>query len=118
MDEQVQTKAEDVTSDNFKEKVLDSDKPVLIDFWASWCMPCLMMAPILDELANEMSDKLNFVKLNTEIPEHRDLAFEYDIRSIPNMKLMKAGKVVKEFIGARPKEVFKEELEEALAELE
>lgn len=108
------TKAIEITSQNFEEEVLRSDIPVLVDFWAPWCQPCLMMSPILDELAGEMGQKVKIGKLNTEVREHMPLAIKYDIRSIPNMKLFKNGKVVKEFIGMRPLEVLEEELNAAL----
>ena len=101
----------EITSQNFEEEVLQSDIPVLVDFWAPWCQPCLMMAPALEELSEELEGKLKIGKINTEIQEHQSLAVQYQIHSIPNMKLFKNGKVVKEFIGLRPKEVFKEELE-------
>jgi len=108
------SKAIEITSQNFEKEVLQSDIPVLVDFWAPWCQPCLMMAPALDELSEELDGKLKIGKLNTEIPEHQYLAIQYQIQSIPNMKLFKNGAVVKEFIGLKPKEVFKTELEAEL----
>ena len=104
----------EITDKNFDTEVLQSNIPILVDFWAPWCQPCLMMAPILEELSEELSGKLKIGKLNTEIPEHQSLAIQYQIQSIPNMKLFKDGKVVKEFIGLRPKEIFKAELENEL----
>ncbi len=101
----------EITRENFEQEVLKSDLPILVDFWAPWCQPCLMMAPILNQLAEELSGKLKIGKINTEIPGHQSLAIEYQIQSIPNMKLFKNGKVVKEFIGSRPKEMFMSELE-------
>ncbi|HKL24339.1 MAG TPA: thioredoxin [Candidatus Nanoarchaeia archaeon] len=101
----------DVTGkDNFEKEVINSDKPVLVDFWAPWCQPCLMMAPTLQELAKDLGDKLKIVKLNTEVAENQELASKYQIMSIPNMKLFKDGKVVKEIVGLRPKESLKQEL--------
>lgn len=114
MDELKLNKAIDIEAADFTDQVLKSDKPVLVDFWASWCMPCLMMSPILDELAEELGDSLKIAKLNTESPANGQLAQMYQVRSIPNMKLFKDGKVIKEFVGARPKEVFRQELEEAI----
>ena len=73
-----------------------------------------MMAPILDELSSEMEGKVKIGKINTEIPDHQQLAVKYQIQSIPNMKLFKDGKVVKEFIGLRAKEIFQNELEQSL----
>ena len=95
---------------NFEAEVLQSAVPVLVDFWAPWCMPCKMMAPILDELAADMAGKLKIAKVNTEDGENQSLAMEYQIQSIPNMKLFKGGKVVGEFIGLRNKESLKGDL--------
>ena len=100
--------------DTFSQEVLESDLPVLVDFWAPWCMPCRMMAPILDELAGELSGKVKIAKVDTEDGENSSLAMEYRIQSIPNMKLFKGGKVIAEFIGLRDKEEIKQEIEEAL----
>lgn len=108
------SKAIEITAQNFEKEVLNSTIPVLVDFWAPWCQPCLMMSPILDELAEEMEGKVKIGKLNTEVPEHMPLAIQYDIRSIPNMKLFKSGKVVKEFIGMRPIDVLEMELKAEL----
>lgn len=108
------SKVIEVSSENFKEEVLNSEIPVLVDFWAPWCQPCLMMSPILDELAEDLTGKLKIVKVNTETGENQNLAMEYQIQSIPNMKLFKNGTVVKDYIGLRQKEVFKQELETEL----
>ncbi len=105
------SKTIEITSQNFEKEVLKSELPILVDFWAPWCQPCLMMAPALEEISEELDGKLKIGKLNTEIPENQMLAFQYQIQSIPNMKLFKDGKVVKEFIGLRPKEVLLSELE-------
>jgi len=101
----------EVTNSNFELEVLKSDLPVLVDFWAPWCQPCLRMIPILNELSEELDGKLKICKLNTQTPEHQQLAVQYQIQSIPNMKLFKNGQVVKDFIGLRPKDIFKSELE-------
>jgi len=108
------SKTIEITSNNFKEEVINSSIPVLVDFWAPWCQPCLMMAPALQELSEELEGKLKIGKLDTEIPENQILAIKYQIQSIPNMKLFKDGKVIKEFIGLRPKETLKFELEEII----
>ena len=105
------SKAIEITSQNFEKEVLQSSIPVLVDFWAPWCQPCLMMAPALDELSEELEGKIKIGKINTEVPEHQNLAIQYQIQSIPNMKLFKDGKMIKEFIGLRPKEILKSELE-------
>jgi thioredoxin 1 len=104
----------DVEAKSFEKEVLKSEIPTLVDFWAPWCGPCQMMGPILDEIAEELKGKVKIVKLNTEEPENQQLAMEYQIMSIPNMKLFKDGKVIKEFVGSRPKEALKEELEKAI----
>lgn len=101
----------ELKKDNFAAEVLQSDLPVLVDFWAPWCTPCRMMAPILDELATEMAGKVKITKLNTEDGDNQDLAMEYQIQSIPNLKLFKGGKVVAEFIGLRDKESLKADIE-------
>jgi thioredoxin 1 len=101
----------ELSQKNFEEEVLESDQPVLVDFWAPWCGPCVVMAPILEELAEEFAGRLKIGKLNIGLPENQPLASQYQIRSIPNMKLFKDGEVVKEFVGSRPKEIFKTELE-------
>lgn len=108
------SKALEVTKSSFAAEVLNSDIPVLVDFWATWCMPCQMMAPILDELSVEMAGKVKIAKLNTEDGANQDLAMEYQIQSIPNMKLFKGGKIIGEFIGLRNKETLKGEIESLL----
>jgi len=104
----------EITSRDFEKEVLQSDIPVLVDFWAPWCQPCLMMAPILEELSEDFEGRLKIIRVNTEIPENQILAVQYQIQSIPNMKLFKNGEVIQEFIGLRPKQIFKQELEMAI----
>lgn len=96
--------------DSFNTEVIKSDIPVLVDFWAPWCGPCQMMAPILENLAAKFDAKLKIVKVDTEQPDNQKLAMDYQIQSIPNMKLFKNGELVKEFIGFRPEAPFTEEL--------
>ncbi|NCN21927.1 thioredoxin [Candidatus Falkowbacteria bacterium] len=108
------SQAIDVTKANFEAEVLKSELPTLVDFWAPWCMPCRMMAPILDELAVEMAGKVKIVKVDTENAENQDLAIQYQIQSIPNLKLFKDGKVIGEFIGLKNKEALKGEIEAIL----
>lgn len=86
--------------DNFKNEVLLSDKPVLLDFWAPWCGPCRMVGPILEQISEERSD-IKVVKVN--IDEEMELAREYSIMSIPTIMVVKDGKVVNQTLGARPK---------------
>jgi thioredoxin 1 len=96
---------------DFSKEVNDSELPVLVDFWAPWCMPCKMMAPILDELSESMNKKIKIVKINIENPENMNLALKFNIQSIPNMKLFKNGNIVEEFIGLRDIGVIKKEIE-------
>lgn len=101
----------EVNNSNFQNEVLDSKVPVLVDFWAPWCMPCKMMAPILDQLAVDMNDKIKIAKVNTEEPGNDQLAIKYQIQSIPNMKLFNGGQVVAEFIGLRAKDALRADIE-------
>lgn len=89
-----------ITKHNFQEEVVQSDKPVLLDFWASWCGPCRMVSPIVDEIAKERAD-VKIGKINVD--EQRELAAQFQIMSIPTLVVMKEGKVVNQTLGARPK---------------
>ena len=104
------SKAKELTKDSFNEEVINSDIPVLVDFWAPWCQPCVMMSPILDEIAEELSDKVKITKLNVSESENQELAEHYEIQGIPNMKLFKNGEVVKEIVGMQSKGNLMEEL--------
>lgn len=108
------SKAINLTEQTFEQEVLKSDIPVLVDFWAPWCGPCQMMAPVLDELAGEMEGKIKITKLDVDDPANGSLAMKYSIQSIPNMKLFKGGQVIKDFVGFREKSSFTKELEEAI----
>lgn len=101
-----------VTNENFQAEVMDSDIPVVIDFWAPWCGPCKMIAPVMDELVDEYGDKVKFVKINTD--EARDIAVKYGIMSIPNIKIFRGGEVIDSMAGAVPKQYLKEFIDKAL----
>ena len=92
----------DVTDKTFEKEVLESDKVVLIDFWAQWCMPCQMLNPIISSLEIEIGDKVKVCKVNVD--ESREIAGKYNIMSIPAVFVFKDGKVVEELIGLRQKE--------------
>ncbi len=91
----------EVTDDNFQTEVLDSDKPVVVDFWAPWCGPCRMVAPVLDEMSQEMGDKIKFVKLNTD--ENQNTAAKYQIMAIPSLLIFQKGQEKERVVGFKPK---------------
>jgi thioredoxin 1 len=97
---------------NFAQEVLESDIPVLVDFWAEWCGPCRMVAPVLDKLAGEFQGRLKFTKLNVD--ENRATANEYGIRSIPTMIVFKDGKIKDQIMGALPEAKLRQRVEEML----
>ncbi len=91
----------EVTKDNFKDEVISSDKPVLIDFWASWCGPCKMLSPVVDEIAEE-NNGFKVCKINVD--ENPELASEYKVASIPTLMVFKNGKLINTSVGVRSKE--------------
>ncbi len=99
----------EVTDADFDAEVIQSGIPVLVDFWAEWCAPCRMVAPVLEELADEFSGRLKVVKLNVDA--NRETATKYDIMSIPTVILFNKGEVVKQVVGALPKESLIRELD-------
>jgi thioredoxin 1 len=94
---------------NFDAEVLKSDKPVLVDFWAEWCGPCRMIAPMIEELANDYDGKAVIAKLNVD--ENPNVSMKYGIRSIPTLLIFKGGEVVDQVVGAVPKNVIAEKLD-------
>ena len=90
-----------ITKNNFADEVINSEKPVLLDFWAAWCGPCRMVAPVLDEIASERSD-LKVGKINVD--EENELAEKFGVMSIPTLVAIKNGKIVRQAVGVRPKE--------------
>ncbi len=98
----------EATTAGFKSEVLDSTTPVLVDFWAPWCGPCRMVAPVVEEIAKEYAGKIKVMKLNTD--ENMDIAVQYNILSIPTLGFFQGGKMVDRIIGAVPKKVIVEKI--------
>lgn len=101
-----------VTDSDFEQEVLESETPVLVDFWAEWCAPCKMVAPVLDELAGEYDGKIKFTKVDVDV--NPQTAMKYGIRSIPTLLVFKGGSPVDQVVGAVPKAVIKKRLDLAL----
>jgi thioredoxin 1 len=103
----------DVTDDNFQAEVLENDLPVLVDFWAPWCGPCRVIAPSLEEIANEQAEEIRIVKLNVD--DNQVTAARYQVMSIPTMIIFKGGEPVHQIIGAMPKSRLQQEIQPAIA---
>jgi len=106
-------KTVEITDQNFAELVEQSDKPVMVDFWAAWCGPCLMVAPILDQIADEYGEKAVIGKL--DVDNNPETAAKFGIRSIPTLLYFKDGKVVDKVVGAGPKPLYTEKLDTQIA---
>jgi len=102
-----------LTQENFAQQVLQSPAPVLVDFWAEWCGPCKMIAPLLDELADEYDGKVKVGKVNVD--EQQSLAAEYGVRAIPTLLVFQNGQVADQIVGARSKRDFKASLDRVAA---
>ena len=105
----------DVTDQDFEDKVLKSDKPVLVDFWAEWCVPCHMVSHVVEEIASEKGEALKLAKLN--IDDNPEATRTYGVMSIPSLILFKGGKEVARVVGARPKDAILKDLEPHLEPL-
>lgn len=104
------------TVDEFQAKAVDNSKVAIVDFWASWCPPCRMMAPILESIAKDMDDKVDVIKVDVEASaDNQKLASDHGVQGIPNMQIYKGGKVVAELVGYRPKDALLTELNKYLA---
>jgi len=101
-----------INDNEFKKEVIESNIPVLVDFWAPWCGPCRMIAPTIEEISNEYEGKIKVVKINTD--ENPQTASEYQISAIPTLLFFKSGKVVKEIVGVVPKEEIKKIIDELI----
>jgi len=101
----------ELTDDNFEQEVLKSDVPVLVDFWAEWCMPCKMLSPTIDKLAKDYAGKVKVGKVDTD--SCRDTAIKYSISNIPTVILFNGGEMSQRFVGLRPEKDFKEALDAA-----
>mgnify|MGYP000913624417 CR=1 FL=1 len=102
----------EITDGNFEELVLKSSQPVLVDFWAVWCGPCRMLAPVIEELAEDFDGKAKICKVNTD--EVQDLAVEFGIRSIPTLLFFKNGELVEQMVGAQSKQALTDKLNSLL----
>lgn len=101
------------TDANFQTEAMESDTPVLVDFWAEWCQPCRMLAPTIEELAGDYAGRVKVGKM--DVDSNKETAMQFSIQSIPTVILIKDGQVVNKFVGMQPKDAFSAALDEALA---
>ncbi len=102
----------DITDANFDHEILQANVPVLVDFWATWCGPCKMIAPFVEELANELEGKLKVAKM--DVDNNQQTAMKFGIRSIPTLLVFKGGKVVEQIVGAAPKKILLDKISKHL----
>ena len=102
----------EISDSNFEETVLNSDKPVMVDFWAAWCGPCRMVGPIIDELSNEYADKAVIGKV--DVDKNQEYAAKYGVRNIPTVLVFKNGEVVKRQVGVATKEIYAKAIDSLL----
>ena len=107
------SKIVDITSDNFHKEVIESDVPVVVDFWAPWCGPCRMVAPVLEDVSQKMNSKIKFVKLNTD--ENQKTAMDYGIMAIPSLLIFKDGKEIDRVVGFIPQEQLETNLQKIIS---
>ena len=105
----------EITSENFDKEVLQSEIPVLVDFWADWCQPCKMIAPSVAQVADEYDGRIKVGKL--DVDQNGDLSLSYNIRGIPALLIFHNGKPVDQIVGAVPKSIIQKKLDEALSEI-
>jgi thioredoxin 1 len=104
------SQAMELNPSNFAAEVLQNELPVLVDFWAPWCGPCRMMAPILDNLAVDLAAQVKIAKINVDDPVNQPLAAQYGVQGIPNLKLFKSGQEIASFVGLRQQEALRQDI--------
>lgn len=101
-----------ITDENFEQEVINSDVPVLVDFWAEWCMPCRMLGPVIDEIASEFTGKAKVGKVDTDA--NREVSLKFEISAIPTVLLIKGGQIVQKFVGVNGKQEYVDALNAAI----